>query len=57
MSEILKQEYRITNPFNVEMAIKALQSQLSDTVFKELINNEKEEIKLTFTIEVIEEVL
>ena len=36
------------------MAIEALQKQLSSTIFKELINNEKEAVKLTFLIEVID---
>jgi len=52
--KILKQEYTITNPFDEKMAIQALQKQLSSTIFKELINNEKEAVKLTFLIEVID---
>jgi hypothetical protein len=51
---ILKQEYTITNPFDEKMCIEALQKQLSSTIFKELINNEKESIKVTFLIEVSE---
>ena len=52
---ILKQEYTIKNPFDEKMAIKALQAQLSSTIFKELINNEKDAIKLTFLIEVADD--
>jgi len=53
----LEQEYIVTNPFNEKMAIKALTAQLSSTIFKELINGEKYGLRLTFTIEVIEEKL
>jgi hypothetical protein len=53
---ILKQEYTITNPFDEEMCIEALKKQLSSTIFKELIKNEKEAVKVTFLIEVIEEI-
>lgn len=52
--QILKQEYKITNPFDEKMALEALRSQLSSVVFKELINNEKEAITLTFTLDVTE---
>jgi len=51
---ILKQEYIVTNPFNEDLAIESLKKQLSSTIFRELINNEKEAIKLTFLIEVLE---
>lgn len=56
MGIILKQEYTITNSFDESMAIKALQQQLSSTIFKELINNEKDAVKVTFLIEVVDEV-
>lgn len=52
---ILKQEYTITNPFDEEMAITALTKQLSSTIFTELIQNEKDAVKLTFTLEIIED--
>ena len=52
--KILKQEYTITNPFDEKMAIEALQKQLTSIIFKELINNEKEAVKLTFLIEVVD---
>jgi hypothetical protein len=51
---ILKQEYKITNQFDEQMAIESLKSQLSSAIFKELINNEKQSITLTFTLDVIE---
>jgi len=51
---ILKQEYIVTNPFDEKMAIEALEKQLSSTIFKELINNEKEAVKVTFSIEILE---
>jgi len=51
---ILKQEYFVTNPFNEQLTIEALRAQLSNLIFKELINDEKEAIKITFLIEVIE---
>ena len=54
--KILKQEYIITNQFDENMAILALTKQLSDTIFKELINNEKAAIKLTFSIEIQDEI-
>ena len=52
--KILKQEYTITSPFDEKMAMEALQKQLSSVIFKELINNEKEAIKLTFLMEIID---
>lgn len=52
--KILKQEYIVTNPFDEEMAILALTRQLSSTIFKELIQKEKDAVKLTFTLEIIE---
>ena len=52
--KILKQEYIATNPFNEQMVLNSLQSQLASLIFKELINGEKEGIRLTFTLEVIE---
>jgi hypothetical protein len=55
MEEILKQEYFVTNPFDENMALEALKSQLSSVIFKELINNEKEAIIVTFTISVVGE--
>ena len=51
---ILKQEYIVTNAFNEQMAIEALKAQLSSTIFKELIQNENDAIKLTFSMEIIE---
>jgi hypothetical protein len=52
--KILKQEYTITNPFDESMAIEALSKQLSSMIFQNLIRNEKDAIKLTFTLEVVE---
>lgn len=49
---ILKQEYKITNPFDEKMSIEAIKQQLASAIFKELINNEKDSVKLTFTISV-----
>ena len=54
--KILKQEYTVTNPFDEKMAIEALTKQLSSTIFKELINNEKAGIKLTFSLEILDEI-
>lgn len=54
MAKILKQQYDITNPFDEQMAILALKEQVSSTVFKELIQKEKEKITITFLIEVSE---
>jgi hypothetical protein len=55
MTEILKQQFEITNPFNEQMALKALSEQLSSTIFNELIQKEKNALVLTFTIEVKED--
>lgn len=52
MTEILKQEYLVTNPFDEKMAIEALKAQLSSLIFKELINGEKDALKIAFTISV-----
>lgn len=53
-NEILKQEYIVTSPFNEKMAIEALQAQLSSIIFKELIDGEKQGVRLAFTVYVIE---
>ena len=55
MSRILKQEYIITSPFDEKMAIEGISSQLSSQIFDDLIQNEKFGIKLTFTLETIDE--
>lgn len=53
--KILKQEYTVSNSFDEKMAIEALTKQLSSTIFSELINNEKAGIKLTFSLEILDE--
>jgi len=55
MSKILEQEYIVTSPFNEKMTIESLQKQLSSAIFTELINKQKHGIKLTFTLETIDE--
>lgn len=52
--EILNQTHIVTSPFNEKLFITALKAELSDVIFKELINKEKEAIKLTITMEIIE---
>jgi hypothetical protein len=51
---ILKQVYEVSNSFDDKAVIIALQSQLGDKIFKELINGEKHSLTVTFTIDVNE---
>lgn len=48
---ILVQEHIITNPFNEKMMIAAFHAELSSAIFKELIQSEKDGLKVTLTIE------
>ena len=52
--DVLKQEYIVTSQFNREMLLESLRAQLDSMIFKELINNEKDSLKVTFTISVDE---
>ena len=52
MEEILKQEYIITSEFNEKLTLDSLKTQLSSLIFRELISNEKEALKLTFIISI-----
>jgi hypothetical protein len=54
-SQILKQTYEVTNNFDDKACIIAMQSILSDKIFKELINGEKHSLTVTFAIAVNEE--
>lgn len=54
MSKILKQEYIVTNPFNEDMCLESLTRQLKSRIFRDLIQNEKYGIRLTFTLETID---
>lgn len=54
-TQILKQSYSVANGFDESLCINSLKSQLSDKIFKELINGEKHSLTLTFTIDVNED--
>lgn len=52
--KLIQQEYVVTSPLNKELMLEAFHAQLSSTIFRELINNEKPGLKVTFTVEEIE---
>lgn len=54
MERIFEQVNIVTNPFNEKMMLESFKSQLSSTIFKEVINDEKYGLKVTFTVDVIE---
>ena len=49
--KIYNQTTEITSNFNEELFIKSLRSQLSDKIFKDLIQNENEAITIHITME------
>ncbi len=54
-SQILKQQYEVSNPFDEEAMFVSLKSQIGSKVFKELINNEKHSLSVEFRVFVNEE--
>lgn len=55
MERIYEQSRVITSPFNEKIFLKGLKSELASKIFKELINEEKHGIKITVTMDVIED--
>jgi len=55
MERIFKQETVVTSPLSEQLMMKGFKSQLSSAIFKELINGEKFGLKVTFTVDVIEQ--
>lgn len=54
-TEILKQQYELTNDFNNEAIFISLKNQIGDKVFKELIQKSKHSITVEFRVFVNEE--
>lgn len=54
-TQILKQEYELSNDFNKDAFILSLQSQLDSLIFKELINGEKHSLTIEVKVSVNEE--
>ncbi len=53
-TQIFKQSFEVSNDFNNDACIKAIQNQLGDAAFKQLINGQKHSLTLDFTISVNE---
>lgn len=54
MKRIVTQQYDVSNPIDKDLAIVALAAALSSAIFQELINNEKEKLVVTLTIDLKE---
>ena len=52
--KIYNQTTKVTSKFNEEMFIEGLNKQLGSEIFKHLIQNEKDGIEITVTMNVVE---
>lgn len=52
--EIFNQETMVASPVSENLFVDTIRAALSSEIFKELINKEKEAIKVTVIMEVIE---